>query len=391
LNDIQSLQEAVNAVKEHGTITKASKALKIPRKTLSDRCKRAELHGIVAGMPPLSNEHAVVLDSKFAKLLKDKKVVEAKYRALLSAFEDSEQALETIQDFSSIISDATPMQIKQASGKSTSESTAVILCSDIHYEETVDPDTIRGLNRYNTDIAKHRMTKFTQNALKLVDMCRSKSTINNLVLWLGGDLITGYIHEELLETNSMSPVDASTEVFEILIGVIDCLLAEGKFKKIVIPTNVGNHGRTTQRRRVSTAVQNNYEWLVYKFLEKYYKEDDRIQFQLTRGYFNYLDIYGRTLRFHHGDNVRYQGGVGGLTIPLNKAIAKWNEANPVYLDVLGHWHQRLSSKNSIVNGSVIGYNAYAESIKASFEKPQQTFFLMHPKWGKTVEAPIWLE
>ena len=40
------------------------------------------------------------------------------------------------------------------------------------------------------------------------------------------------------------------------------------------------------------------------------------------------------------------------------------------------------------NGSLIGYNAYAMSIKADYEKPSQTFFLIHPRYGKTIVAPI---
>jgi hypothetical protein len=58
---------------------------------------------------------------------------------------------------------------------------------------------------------------------------------------------------------------------------------------------------------------------------------------------------------------------------------------------LGHWHQRLSTRDFVINGSIIGYNAYALSIKASFERPQQSFFLMHPKRGKTVECPIFVD
>jgi len=60
------------------------------------------------------------------------------------------------------------------------------------------------------------------------------------------------------------------------------------------------------------------------------------------------------------------------------------------LDVLGHWHTRKSDFRYVVNGSLIGFGPYAISIKAEFEEPTQSFFLIHPKHCKTVEAPIFL-
>lgn len=388
---MQDLQAAVEAVKKHGTIAEAARQLGIPRKTLSGRYERAQNSGMVAGMPPLDDEHSAILDVKFKKVLDEKRILQNKYNHLLAALENNERAIDAIQSFQDNLLAVNPIQIKVDTPRKSSEATALILCSDLHYEETVDPATIDGLNEYNTAIARQRLIRFTNNALKLVDMCRNKSVIDKLIFWLGGDFITGYIHEELMESNSLSPVDASIEVFELLVSAIDFLLEHGDFKRIIIPTNVGNHARTTQKYRVSTSVQNNYEWLIYKFLETHYNNEERVCFQLTRGYFNYLDVYGHTIRFHHGNNIKYAGGVGGLTIPLNKAIAMWNQAKSAYLDIMGHWHQRFSSKNAVVNGSIIGYNAYAQSIKASFERPQQTFLLMHPKWGKTVEAPIFVE
>jgi hypothetical protein len=43
-----------------------------------------------------------------------------------------------------------------------------------------------------------------------------------------------------------------------------------------------------------------------------------------------------------------------------------------------------------VNGSVIGFNAYAMSIKATPEPPQQFFHLLDSRRGKTAQCPIWV-
>jgi len=390
-NERKKLQEAIDVVGKYGSIASAARELGIPRKTLSSRYNKALDKGFVSGAPMLSPDQEIGLDSKLKSISKEKRELQKKYDELLKVLENKTGELDAVSRFATIANSLEFDKIKIVSDNKPSESTAVILCSDLHYEETVDPKTVDGLNEYNIKIAKERFNKVFQNGLKLVDMSRSKSNIDNLVLWLGGDLITGYIHEELMENNAMSPIEASIDVYKLCVSAIDFLVENGGFKKITIVTSVGNHSRTTEKMRVSTAVENNFEWLIYNFLVTHYEKSDTVRFKLSRGYFNYLDVYGYSIRFHHGNYIRYAGGVGGISVPINKAIAQWNQGKTASIDVFGHWHQRLSSKNFVVNGSIIGYNPYAMSIKAAFEKPQQSFFLIHPVWGKTVEAPIFVD
>ena len=390
-NERTILQEAVDIVKEHGSITEAAKELGIPRKTLSGRFHKAIDRGYTANAPVIDVDQEVQLDAKLKTATRDKRSLQKKYNELLTMFENQSGRISAIELFSKNMDLVHEQPIRISPDSKQSESTAVILCSDIHFEEQVDPGTVDGLNEYNITIAKRRFQNVFTNGLKLVEMGRSKSAIKKLVLWLGGDLISGYIHEELMESNALSPIEASIEVYKLCKSAIDFLVTNGDFEEIVVMTSVGNHGRTTPKIRISTCVENSFEWLVYNFLATHYAESETVRFKLSRGYFNYLDVYGYTLRFHHGNYVRYAGGVGGLTIPLNKAIAQWNQARPADLDIFAHWHQRMSGKNYVGNGSIIGYGPYALSIKASFEKPQQSFFLMHPRWGKTVEAPIWVD
>ena len=86
--------------------------------------------------------------------------------------------------------------------------------------------------------------------------------------------------------------------------------------------------------------------------------------------------------------MRYGGGVGGISIPLNKAVAQWDKANRADLTLVNHYHQYRYFGNIICNGSMIGYNAYALSIKADYEPPCQNFFLINKTKGLTVSSPI---
>lgn len=208
------------------------------------------------------------------------------------------------------------------------------------------------------------------------------------MLALLGDFLSGFIHEELVETNELTPTQTILWLTERVGRLIATIRAKGGFKRIVIPCSFGNHGRTTRKPRHATGAANSYEWMMYHILAERYS--DGIEWQIADAYHNFLAVYGRTIRLHHGDGLQYQGGIGGLTIPVEKAIASWNKARVADLDIFGHWHTQQQNPKWISNGSLIGYNAYSVAIKAPYEPPQQTFFLYTEKRGRTVTAPIFL-
>lgn len=324
-----------------------------------------------------------------AKLKDDALHWRAKHTEAIGQLREADSRLNAMLGLQGRSISGKPIPRIKATGRK-GESVAVMVASDWHIEERVDPKTINGVNEYNIDIAKARLTKFFQRGLEMVEMARSRSSIDVLVLAVLGDLVTGQIHEDLAENNYLSTTEASLLAQERLEAGIDFLLKEGRFKKIWVPCNFGNHGRTTKKPRVATAAKNSYEWLMYHQVAKHYAKEGRVHFQIADGCFNFLEIYDRTLRLHHGDSINFFGGVGGVDIPLNKAIAQWNKMRHADIDVLGHWHTRKNSTNFVINGSVIGYNAYSIRIKASFEPPSQSFFLLHPERGKTVEIPIFV-
>lgn len=266
------------------------------------------------------------------------------------------------------------------------EAVAFAIASDWHVEETVDPRAVNNLNSFDLGIAERRVNEFFRRTVKLTNTQRHGTKIDTLVLALLGDHMTGYIHEELRETNGLSPTETVLWLSDRIGAGIQMLSQH--FSRIVIPCSYGNHGRNTIKPRHATGAKNSYEWMLYNILAKQFPQHD---WRIADGYHNYLDVDGRIIRFHHGDGLKYQGGVGGLTIPVEKAIANWNKAIPAHLDVFGHWHQSQQNPKWISNASLIGHNAYAISIKAPYEPPSQTYFLMDSKRGRTITAPIFLE
>lgn len=334
-------------------------------------------------------EELIKKDMKISKISREKDFYKIKYKNSLAEIDKLRKILD-LRKYLTIDKKSNNNKIVKKYKSSTSESTAVVVASDWHVEETVSAETVNNLNEYNLKIAKKRITKFFQKIIIQVELYRNITKIDNLILALLGDFITGYIHEENLENNKLTPLEAVRFVQKNLIAGIEYLLKHGNFKNIIIPCSYGNHGRTTQKYKISKAAENSFEQHMYLSLAEYFKKNKKIKFIINSSYHTYIDVYDFKLRFHHGDHIKYRGGIGGPTIPINKAIAQWNKSQPVYLDVFGHLHTMIDGGQFIVNGSLIGYNPFALSIKASYEEPKQVFFLIEKSRGKTSVSPIFL-
>ncbi len=277
------------------------------------------------------------------------------------------------------------IQSIQSHGKS--EATAIVLCSDWHVEETVKSSSVSGLNEYNLEIAKKRCDSFWRTTARMIGIFKRDIPIPRMFLWLGGDFISGNIHDELLETCSLPPVEAALLAQNWLAAGITYLL-EHTDCELTIPCSVGNHSRITKERRVATEAGNSLELFIYHALAGHFKNNKRVRFILPEGYHTYLDVYGKVIRFHHGHGIKYGGGIGGIFIPAFKAISQWNKGRVTDLDVFGHYHSAKDGGSFLLNGSLIGYNAFALQCKCDFEKPKQVFFLMDSTRGKTITCPI---
>jgi|GEM_PF-596966 len=328
------------------------------------------------------------VDIKLRNKDRENKLLNEKYKRALSEIEElkvESKMVDTLSNnFTPKIIKSTPNIIKG------SESAIVLQWSDWHIEETVHYHSVNGLNEFNLGIAEKRINCLMHDTGRMVDMIKVPYKTKKIIIHLGGDFITGDIHDDLMESNSLMPTEAIIEVQNRIAGAIDYILANTGLP-IEIVSSTGNHGRMTKQQRISTELGHSLEQYMYYVLEQHYKSNKMVTFHAQRSYHTILDIYGTITRFHHGHFMRYGGGVGGPTIPINKAIAAWNRSIRADLDVFGHFHQSLIGKGFILNGCLIGYNPYAVSIKAEYEPPSQNLFVIDSKRGRTLYTPIILE
>jgi len=344
-------------------------------------------------MEKLTNDQireVVLAEQRARNASESKTMLERKYKLVIAELEDAQRKLDifTMVGYQAV----KPIDIKPRLSKSKGEAVPVLVWSDWHCEEEVKPRTVSGKNKYTLAIAQSRATRVVQSSLKMMQEDAKDVTINDVAVFLIGDFITGNIHEENVENAQLEPAYAIAFATDLLVSNINFLLANTEWN-YTFYCKVGNHSRITSKVRASTEEGNSLEYGLFGQLVREYKDNPRVRFHIEPSYFSIVNILGTRVRYHHGHAVAYGGGIGGLHIPLRKKIKSWNETGRANFDIMGHYHgfTENSTLKYMVNGSLIGYNAYAERIGCVLEPPIQGYCLIHKKYGVTRLTPIFAE
>lgn len=300
-------------------------------------------------------------------------------------------AVEQLDTYLQVSEDVPLFKLAHKAGKNDSFSVPVFLWSDWHVEEEIKTQQVRGKNAFNLEIADQRIQRLGNKSVEYALSRKSETDIPEAVIWLGGDFMSGYIHEELMTVNQLSPPDAILWVKARLTALI--IHVAQNFPKVRVVCNVGNHGRTTKKMWQHNGQRNSYEWLMYHVIadEMRASKINNVEFFIPESYFAEFSIFETSVRTHHGDAVMYQGGVGGPSIPINKAIAAWDVAEQVDIDYFGHLHTFIDHHRWCMNGSLIGYSPYSVSIKAKYQRPLQVVDFIHHRVGRTDTIKVYLD
>lgn len=314
--------------------------------------------------------------------------IEKKYNEALDVIKNLKSEVETLVTLKTAKKSSTI--IPKYESKTKREVVPVIVASDWHIEEYVDPSVTNNLNSYNLDIAKKSIAQFFSNASFLINREKASSKINTVVLAILGDIINGVLRDEDLQNNKLTPIEAVTLARSLIYDGIKFLTQETGCNIKVICC-VGNHGRLTEKIFPSNQVKNSLEYLMYKTLERDFRDNPKVDFFVPESYYYIQNILGVAVRFHHGHIFKFNGGIGGLSVPVLRKISQMNLIEHADLDVCGHFHSMQIYNNCILNGSLVGTNGYSIQLGIPFEPPRQTFFLIDEKYKRSVVTPIFID
>jgi len=274
----------------------------------------------------------------------------------------------------------------------------VIQWCDWHIGETVFSDQVKGYNEFNEEVADARIKRVLERTLHIAFNHVKTPQYQGAVLSLGGDFVSGWLHDELVATDWCPPTVAISWCVSRMRRCIDELIKA--FKRLVIVCVPGNHGRITRKPWAKHAATASYDHVIYAMLAEIFRDDKRITFVIPHDGEVVVQVSGTRILFMHGHELGVKGGDGiiGCLGPIMRGamkIGSQQRSMGYDFDVIcmGHFHQEvwLPRRGIIVGPTLKGYDEYARRERFRAERAGQLLFFVHPKWGPNNEFVIYAQ
>ena len=392
----KALRATVDAwIKHHYNVTATAKAMGRARGTVNTRIERAKqcFPDWFKDLPELDDakhapverqvEHEVLVHRARAESTSAKRRLKDAVSQIAS-LEDKLHEYEWLGNVSTKPVDWVSQPPKRGA---KSEHTPLLFTSDFQIGEVVDARETEHGYGYDTPTFRRRYRGMIDKTIYLSFEHAGKDwTYPGIIYARGGDTISGGIHEELAETDDLSPIEAVEVAFEEEAGGI--LKLADAFGKVFVPDcGGGNHDRVTRKPRSKKAYAN-YDKLVNFMLRREFKNDPRITFQNTMSMDVLFNIYDKNILLTHGDRIGSRGGQGfvgpAATIMrgAQKVIMEQSSLNRhIDMVMMGHFHTPMYLGWVMVNGSLPGYSEFAKMNRMRPFPPQQFLSFWHEGRG----------
>lgn len=271
----------------------------------------------------------------------------------------------------------------------------ILFQSDEQWGEVIKREEMGGLNAYDKEIASRRYRRLIESAIKCCMPPNAPKAPPMVYYLMGGDSISGSIHEELAETNDLSSIPAIRDYCAHVRWGIETLKKELGCPVVVVRVP-GNHDRTSKKPRHKGYVETSFDTIISWHLEMCFSEDKDVTFLIPPENDALFDIYGYKFLLTHGDMMGTGGGQGyiGAVAPITKGHRKLVETymqagKPVDYVLTGHFHTAVETEYGWGNGCLPGFSEYARlRLRAKPSPPVQWLLHVHPERGVTTRRQI---
>lgn len=282
--------------------------------------------------------------------------------------------------------------------KKKREHTPYLFTSDFQVGEVIRAEETEAGYGYDSDTFRRRYRRLIDTTIYLsLEHGGQLWTYPGIVYARGGDTISGGIHEELRETDDLTPIEACECVFEEESAGIEKLADAFGRVEVKSPDAAGNHDRNTLKPASKKAFAHSYDRLISYMLRRHFKNDPRVTFQTSESFDVYFPIYNQHILLTHGDRMGSRGGQGFVG-PAATILRGWQKvimeqtALGRRVDRVdnGHFHYPMYLPWGLSNGCMPGYSEYAKSFRMMPQPPQQMLVYHHPRRGVVDVKPITL-
>ena len=265
------------------------------------------------------------------------------------------------------------------------EEMSILDIGDVHIgaiNEVFDSKEGKKIVTYNMKIFVKELTNLQQSIAQIHEILSHSYNLKELTIFFLGDIVTNdrIFAEQVFEIEKVvgNQVFDAVSYFSMFINNLLAL-----YEKINVIGVVGNHGRSNPTH-YNEPVQNNFEYFVYKMIEKQFEDNNRVNVIVpeTRRYIH--KIYGWRHLIEHGDLIR-----GSSDASIEKQIKELS-LNMGGFDVfhMAHLHKLKETEiaDKIIvkrNGAWIEKDNYAFTKFKSYSVPKQLFFGCNKKRPET--------
>ena len=365
----------------------------------------------------------IVLDSLDDRLKLDKKLATFKaestyYKKLYeTALKDTAKQnllVDAIKHYTPAFEKMPINKAPKPSGKQKGDSAQTVvspLC-DTHIGEHIDYQQMAGLNSYDFDIFNKRLSGWATQVLNLVQLRREAVPINDLIVPMLGDMISGDIHEELSNSNLANCMEQMIRGANLIAQALMFLAPH--FETIKVPCVVGNHGRMTRKPPMKDKYMD-WDFLLYQWIAAFCRVQKNIEFDIRKSFINTFQVYNRNVLIMHGDSASGAGSLTTITRVLTslRSVLQFRkglevEAGEVHDEIvdpnilpasfdsvmMGHFHRTdeldIGTGHALICGCMKGGDEFALQRLAVITKPQQIVTYWHPKYGYIAKETVYL-
>ena len=247
---------------------------------------------------------------------------------------------------------------------------------------------------YDSDVCRERVERAITKTLRLTEIQRAAYPVDEIVVFLGGDMIEGIgvFPGQAFEVDSTAFDQVFTAAHLIETTLLTLL---EHFDRVRVFEAAGNHGRIG--RKGENPRRDNWDRVVYRITRERVASQERLEWVEPTGWYEIAEIGAYRALLIHGDQIKSFGGNVPAFGISRKAIA-WSSSLEPFDDMyMGHFHQvmQLTMANGgrvFVTPSTESGSEYAREFVGARGRPGQRLHFIDPEAGRvTAEYVIWLD
>ena len=351
----------------------------------------------------------IKLDKKVATYKGEADFYKKLYQQSIKNTAKKEIIVETIHEYAAAFP-AVPLVSYKASKvgyKGTNSQTVVAPLSDTHIGESVNAEQMNHLNSYNLDIFNKRLWGWATQLLNLINYRRNIAPVDNLIVPMLGDMISGDIHDELAKSNVANCMEQMIRGASLISQAL--LYLAPHFDSIKVPCVVGNHGRMTRKPPMKDKYMD-WDFMLYQWVAAFCKNQTNISFDIPKSFINVFSVYDHDILLMHGDVI----SGGGSSVSISNAVSRMRGVlqyrknlitevgDAVGVDgamnfdsvMIGHFHRideiDIGTGELHICGCMKGPDEFALQRLLAASKPKQLVTYWHPKYGYIGKEVIYL-